>query len=75
MSDGTTIDPKTHRRFLDYRERHAYFGRDDLKKPLTMQEFAAFDAEYAALVARPRAELGQAGSERLAELMRVLLRD
>lgn len=69
------IDPKTHQRFLTYRERHTYFGRGDLKKALTMQEFAALDAEHAAIIARDRATFGQEESERLAALMRLLLLD
>jgi hypothetical protein len=71
----TKIDPKTHQRFLTYRERHTYFGRGELKKALTMQEFAALDAEYGALLARDRATFGKVESERLAALMRVLLLD
>ena len=69
------IDPKTHQRFLTYRERHTYFGRGELKKALTMQEFAALDAEHGALIARDRSTFGKVESERLAALMRVLLLD
>ncbi|MFI5302471.1 MAG: hypothetical protein ACHREM_30645 [Polyangiales bacterium] len=75
MSNVTQIDPKTHQRFLTYRERHTYFGRAELKVPLTMIEFATLDAEYVVLIARPRSTLGKEGSERLAELMRLMLLD
>jgi hypothetical protein len=41
------VDPTLHKRYLDYRDLHVYFGG---KKPrLTPVEFAAADAAYAAL--------------------------
>jgi len=44
------MDRETHQRFLEYRERHEYFGG---KNPiLSNTEFLAADAEYNALEAK-----------------------
>jgi hypothetical protein len=65
------VDPRTHKRYLDYRERHAYFGRQ--LALLTMQEFAEADREHAELAAKPRRD--DEDDARLEELERLLLRD
>ncbi len=66
------MDPTTHKRFLDYRERHAYFGASH--KQLSADEFTAADAEQRALD-----EKGDARSDeeevRFAELSALLFRD
>jgi hypothetical protein len=65
------LDPATHKRYLDYRERHAYFGRQS--KVLGMAEFAAAEAEHRALDAKePRDDEEEA---RWAELSSLLLVD
>ncbi len=66
------MDPKTHKRYLDYRDRHGYFGAR--LKLLGMDEFAKLDAEHAALAARE----GQRDDDeeaRFEELSKVLLLD
>jgi hypothetical protein len=44
------MDPRVHKRYLDYRDRHVYFGRK--KAMLTAAEFEPLDAEYQALLLR-----------------------
>ena len=44
------VDPTTHKRFLEYRERHGYFGAQ--AKALGPDAFAAADAEQRALDAK-----------------------
>jgi hypothetical protein len=65
------LDPSTHKRYLDYRERHAYFGRAE--KILSMEEFSPADAEHRVLAAKePRDDDEEA---RFEELSKVLLLD
>jgi hypothetical protein len=65
------VDPATHARYLDYRERHGYFGR---RLPLlSMDEFAAADREHRELSAKTRRDDEE--EARLEELQRLLLRD
>jgi hypothetical protein len=44
------VDPETHKRFLDYRERHGYFG--GAKPILAREQFLAADAEHRELAAK-----------------------
>jgi hypothetical protein len=65
------LDPATHKRFLDYRERHSYFGRSD--RLLGMDEYAALEAEHRVLAKK---ELRDDEEEvRLEELSKILLLD
>lgn len=65
------MDPATHKRYLDYRERHRYFGRHE--RLLPMDEFAPADAEHRVLAAKdPRDDDEEA---RFEELSKVLLLD
>jgi hypothetical protein len=65
------LDPVTHKRFLDYRERHTYFGRHD--RLLGMDEYATLEAEHRVLAKEePRDDEEEA---RLEELAKVLLLD
>lgn len=41
------MDPATHKRYLDYRERHRYFG--GAAALLAREQFIAADAEHRAL--------------------------
>jgi hypothetical protein len=66
------VDPKTHKRFLDYRERHGYFGKK--LKLLSMDEFAKADAELAALETKGERRDDEEEA-RYVELCRDLLRD
>jgi hypothetical protein len=68
-------DPKTHARFLSYRERHAYFGRGELARALTFSEYAALDAERVQLSAVPVKERTRQQSARLREVLTLMLED
>jgi hypothetical protein len=67
------MDPATHKRFLEYRERFTYFGRGGMKR-LSRDEFAMADAEHRALEAKGD---GRDDEEevRVAELAKILFRD
>ncbi len=66
------MDQETHKRYLDYRERHVYFGK---KKPLlTAAEFTSADAEARLLEAKGEAREDEEEA-RLAELLALLFRD
>ena len=72
MTERPTIDPAVHARFLTYRERHVYFGRGDLRTPLTLAEFAALDAERARLAALLKSKRTAEEKARLAQLLGLL---
>jgi hypothetical protein len=66
------MDPAAHKRFLDYRERHVYFGAK--KKRVDAAEFEKLDAEQ-----RTLEELGDRRTDeeeaRFVELCEILFRD
>lgn len=66
------MDPETHKRFLDYRERHAYFG--GTKPMLTREQFVAADAEQRELDAKGD-DRDDEEEARWAELSTLLFRD
>jgi hypothetical protein len=66
------MDRDTHQRYLDYRDRHAYFGATT--KLLSMPEFIAADNEQRALEARGEAR-DDDEEARFAELSKLLFRD
>jgi hypothetical protein len=66
------MDPAVHRRYLDYRDRFAYFGKK--RTMLTMAEFAHADAEHRALGVKGEARDDEEEA-RYAELTVLLLRD
>ncbi|HWL88831.1 MAG TPA: hypothetical protein VNO21_23670 [Polyangiaceae bacterium] len=66
------MDPQTHKRYLDYRGRFEYFGRQ--KTILSAVEFASFDAEARALEAKEKTRDDE-DEARLAELRAILLLD
>ena len=66
-------DPEIHKRYLDYRERHTYFGK--LLKLLTMAEFIPLDAEHKALDAKGEKGRDDEEEARFEELGAVLFRD
>lgn len=68
-------DPRTHARFLSYRERHAYFGRGALAKALTFSEYAELDAERVRLLAVPSSAQTAEQRARLAEVLTLMLED
>lgn len=65
------MDPATHKRYLDYRERHTYFGKK--LRLLTMAEFEAADREQRALDAKTSRDDDE--EARYEELSELLLRD
>jgi len=67
------MEPATHKRFLDYRERHQYFGTR--LKLLSMAEFEPLDKEYRELDAKGENGRDDEEEARYAELSHVLLRD
>ena len=66
------VDSDTHKRFLDYRDRHGYFGGTTAL--LTREQFLAADAEQRALEAKGEARDDEEEA-RWAELSKLLFRD
>ena len=66
------MDPTTHKRYLDYRDRHGYFGAR--LRLLTAAEFAEADREHRVLEAKGDARDDEEQA-RYDELSRLLLRD
>lgn len=67
------MDPATHKRYLDYRDRHGYFGSN--RAVLPAAEFAERDAECRALEAKGEGGRDDEEEARLLELRALLLRD
>ncbi len=67
-------DPQAHKRYLDYRERHVYFARQDKEALLSMAEFDLFDTEFFALEAKGEARDDEEEA-RFEEVARRLFRD
>ena len=66
------MDPITHKRFLEYRERYVYFGSG--KRQLDAGEFVGADVEQRALDAKGDARTDEEEA-RFVELSAVLFRD
>ena len=66
------MDPETHKRFLEYRERHAYFGGTTAL--LTREQFLAADAEQRELEAKGERR-DDDEEARWTELSKLLFRD
>jgi hypothetical protein len=69
------MDPSTHKRFLEYRERYVYFGAETKRPVLTADEFAAADAEQRALAAMGEEDRDDEEQARFVELSKLLFRD
>jgi hypothetical protein len=69
---GPLLDRDTHQRYLEYRERHAYFGSTGAL--LTRDQFLAADEEHRALDAKGEARDDEEEA-RYEELSKLLLRD
>lgn len=67
-------DPAVHKRYLEYREKHAYFG-NQITKLLTMAEFSPLDAEHRALDAQGEEGRDDDGQARYDEVAALLFRD
>jgi hypothetical protein len=69
------VDPRTHRRFLEYIEKWEYFGGGG-KERLSREQWLVFDAERQPLEEKARRDACTAPElARLAALRRVLLVD
>ena len=66
------MDPITHKRFLEYRERYVYFGSG--KQQLDASAFATADVEQRALDAKGDARTDEEEA-RFVELSEILFRD
>ena len=69
------MDQPTHKRFLDYRERHVYFGAETRRPALTAKEFASADAAQRTLDAMGEEGRDDEEEARFRELSKLLLRD
>jgi hypothetical protein len=69
---GPVVDRDTHQRFLDYRERHAYFG--GTAALLTREQFLVADAEQRELDAKGE-KRDDDEEARYNELSKLLFRD
>lgn len=67
------MTPESHKRYLDYREQHAYFGRQT--KMLTMAEFETADREQRELDAKGEGARDDDEELRFQELNQLLFRD
>lgn len=67
------MDPQTHKRFLDYRERHGYFATPD-QKMLSADEFTKLDAEHESLEQKGE-QRDDEEEARWVELSKILFRD
>ena len=68
------IEPAVHKRYLEYRERHAYFGGSRTAL-LTMSEFVPLDAEHIALDARGEDARDDDEEARFQAVAQLLFRD
>ena len=66
-------DPAVHKRYLEYRDKHVYFGK--LTKQLTMAEFTALEVEFVVLEAKGEDARDDEEAERWEELARLLFKD
>jgi hypothetical protein len=66
------VDPETHKRFLEYHDRHGYFG--GATPVLTREQFLAADSEQRELEAKGDARDDEEEA-RWAELSKLLFRD
>jgi hypothetical protein len=67
------MDPATHKRFLDYRAKHAYFGRN--LALLSMSEFEEAERAYRTLEVKGEQARDDEEESRFQELARLLLLD
>jgi hypothetical protein len=66
-------DPAVHKRYLEYRDKHGYFGK--LTPQLGMAEFEALEAEFVVLDAKGEDARDDDEAERYAEVAKLLFRD
>jgi hypothetical protein len=76
MSDATSknrTDPQAHKRYLEYRDRHSYFGRTE--KILSLEAFVPLELELAQLDSKGEDARDDEEQARFDELARILFRD
>ena len=66
-------DPAVHKRYLEYRDKHVYFGK--LTKQLSMAEFEVLEAEFLVLDAKGEDARDDEEAERWEEVAKLLFRD
>lgn len=67
------IDHQVHKRYLEYRERHSYFGRNE--KILSLGDYAPLEKEFAVLAAKGEHGRDDEEEQRFETLARILFRD
>jgi hypothetical protein len=75
MSDPppSRTDRATHKRYLEYRDRHSYFGKSE--RLLTMEEYVPLEHELAELEAKGEDGRDDEEEVRFAALAKILFRD
>ena len=75
MSDPppSRTDRQAHKRYLEYRDRHSYFGKSE--KLLTLEEYSPLETELAALEAKGEDGRDDEEEARFSELAKWLFRD
>jgi hypothetical protein len=70
------MDPKTHRRYLEYREKYEYFIRGKDKPAMLGQaEFMALEVELRELEAKGEDARDDEEEARFVEVLKLLIRD
>ena len=75
MSDPppSRTDRQAHKRYLEYRDRHGYFGKAE--KLLTLEDYIPLEKELAELEAKGEDGRDDEEQVRFAELAKALFRD
>ena len=75
MSDppASRTDPQAHKRYLEYRDRHSYFGRAE--KILSLADYVPMEKELAELELKGEDSRDDDEEVRFAYLAKVLFRD
>jgi len=69
------MDPITHKRFLEYRERYGYFGAETKQPILSAEQFIEADAEQRVLEGQGEDGRDEEEEARFVELSKRLFRD
>ena len=75
MSDAppSGIDRQAHKRYLEYRDRHSYFGK--VERLLTLAEYIPLEIELSALELKGEDHRDDEEEARFAIVARILFRD
>ena len=66
-------DPAVHKRYLEYRDKHVYFGK--MTPQLAMAQFIILEQEFQVLEAKGEDDRDDEEEERWAEVAKLLFRD